>query len=263
MCGRYTLTSGLVILQRRFGFAAEQLNLEPRYNLAPSQQAPVIVMAGSYSVKMMRWGLVPSWAKVASIGYKMINARAETVGEKPSFKRPLQRTRCLVLADGFFEWRKVPGEKTELPLRFVLKSHEPFAFAGLWDTWIKPEGDELQTFTIITTEANELVQPVHNRMPVILPQEHEDVWLDPDNRDLQKLTALLKPYPTEKMEAYPVSTLVNSPKNDSPECIEVSSSWFSAQVVQSAQQSARTAQRLLAAIPDNASRHTLASLPIR
>lgn len=128
-----------------------------------------------------------------------------------------------MLADGFYEWRKVPGEKTKLPLRFVLKSGEPFAFAGLWDTWINPEGDELHTFTIITTQANELIQPVHHRMPVILAQEHEDVWLDPDNRDTQRLTALLKPYPTEEMEAYPVSTLVNSPKNDSPECIEVSS----------------------------------------
>ena len=129
-----------------------------------------------------------------------------------------------MLADGFYEWRKVPGEKNKLPLRFVLKSREPFAFAGLWDTWNKPEGEELHTFTILTTEANELIQPVHNRMPVILPQEHEDVWLDPDNRNLQNLTALLKPYPIEEMEAYPVSTLVNSPKNDSHECIEKSSS---------------------------------------
>ena len=224
MCGRFTLTPGLTILQRRFSFAAEQLSLNPRYNLAPGQNAPVVVGEGARVLKLMRWGLVPSWAKDTSIGYKMINARAETVAEKPSFKRPLQRRRCLVLADSFFEWRKVPGEKTKLPLRFVLKSREPFAFAGLWDTWIKPEGDELQTFTIITTEANELVQPVHHRMPVILPQEHEDAWLDPDNRDTQKLTALLKPYPTEEMEAYPVATLVNSPKNDSPECIEESSS---------------------------------------
>ena len=224
MCGRYSLTPGLMILQRRFSFAAEQLSLASRYNLAPGQIAPVVVGEESGVLKLMRWGLVPTWAKDTSIGYKMINARAETVAEKPSFKRPLQRRRCLVLADGFYEWCKVPGKKTKLPLRFVLKSHEPFAFAGLWDTWVKPEGDELHPFTLITTQANELIQPVHNRMPVILPQENEDVWLDPDNRDLPKLTALLKPYPTEEMEAYPVSTLVNSPKNDVPECIEESPS---------------------------------------
>ena len=220
MCGRYTLTSGLTILQRRFSFAAEQLNLEPRYNLAPGQNAPVIVSEDSNLLKLMRWGLVPSWAKETSTGYKMINARAETLPEKPTFKKSLQRRRCLVVADGFFEWANVPGTRSKIPMRFVLRSREPFAFAGLWDTWGKPDGDELHTFTIITTQANDLLQPVHNRMPVILPQENEDLGLDPDNRDMERLVFLLQPYPSNEMVAYPVSPLVNSPKNDKPECIQ-------------------------------------------
>ena len=149
----------------------------------------------------------------------MINARAETLAQKSSFRKSLKARRCLVLVDGFYEWCKVKGSRTKVPMRFVLKSREPFAFAGLWDTWEKPDGGELQSFTIITTEANELLGPVHDRMPVILRQEDDDMCLDLDLKDVGKLLPVLRPYPSEKMEAYQVSTLVNSPKNDTPECI--------------------------------------------
>jgi len=212
-------------LQNRFGFIPqEEIRpgtplLKPRYNLAPGQEAPVVIYEDSKILRLMQWGLVPSWAKEASIGYKMINARAETLTQKPSFKKSFKQRRCLVLADGFYEWRKGTGGRTKIPLRFVLKNREPFAFAGLWDTWQKPDGDLLHSFTIITTESNELIRPIHDRMAVMLRQEDEAKWLDPDLKDVEQLIPLLKPYPSDQMEGYEVSTLVNSPKNDTPECI--------------------------------------------
>jgi putative SOS response-associated peptidase YedK len=166
----------------------------------------------------MHWGLVPSWAKDTSIGNRMINARAETLTEKRTFKALLGRKRCLVLADGFYEWQK--RERGKLPMRFVLRDQGPFAFAGLWDSWRKPDGNELQSFTIITTGANDLLRRVHERMPVILDRESEEVWLDLDLKDPAKLRPLLKAYPSRDMEAYCVSKLVNSPANDMPECIK-------------------------------------------
>ena len=168
---------------------------------------------------MMRWGLVPFWAKEASIGYKMINAKGETITEKPSFRKPFKEKRCLVLGDGFYEWNK-PDKKNKIPFRFVLKSRDPFAFAGLWDAWKTPEGEMLLSFTIITTTANELMEPIHDRMPVILHEKDEGMWLDPQLNDSEKLSTLLKPYPSNEMGAYKVSTIVNSPKNDTPKCIE-------------------------------------------
>jgi putative SOS response-associated peptidase YedK len=219
MCGRYTQTIDVETLQRRFGFDSGGVTLEPRYNLAPGQEAPVVVEEGAKVLKPMRWGLVPYWAKEASIGYKMINARAETLAQKPSFKKSFREKRCLVLADGFYEWHKLKGKRTGIPMRFILKSREPFAFAGLWDAWKRPEGDILLSFTIITTEANELLRSVHDRMPVILRPRDEDKWLDPDLKNIDRLFPLLVPYPSDMMEGYEVSTLVNSPKNDVPECI--------------------------------------------
>lgn len=168
---------------------------------------------------MMRWGLVPFWAKEASIGYKMINAKSETLTEKPSFRKPFKEKRCLVLADGFYEWGKT-DKKNKVPYRLVLKNRQPFAFAGLWDIWKTPEGDKLLSFTIITTSANELMESIHDRMPVILHEKDEAKWLDPEFKDTEKLSSLLQPYPSELMEAYKVSTIVNSPKNDTLACIE-------------------------------------------
>jgi putative SOS response-associated peptidase YedK len=164
----------------------------------------------------MRWGLVPFWADDPKIGYKMINARAETVDEKASFKVPFRQQRCLILADGFYEWKKEGKEKQ--PYRFRLKNEKPFAFAGLWSKWTKGE-EPLYTCTIITTKPNELTRKVHDRMPVILPEDTYNMWLDPNMSDTEFLKSLLLPYPAEEMETYPVSTLVNSPKNDLAEIL--------------------------------------------
>ncbi len=149
----------------------------------------------------------------------MINAKAETVSEKPSFRKPFKEKRCLVLVDGFYEWKK-PDKKNKIPFRCVLKSRDPFAFAGLWDSWKDPNGDELLTFTIIATSANELMSTIHDRMPVILHEKDESKWLDPEFKDTNKLRSLLQPFPSSMMEAYEVSSIVNSPKNETPKCIE-------------------------------------------
>ena len=176
----------------------------PRFNIAPSQQAPVIVSTGSGpDAKPMQWGLVPWWAKDQAIGNRMINARAETLTEKGAFKNLVDRRRCLVPADGFYEWRQ--EGKRKVPMWFHLKSKEPFAFAGLWDLWCKPDGNNLETFTVITTEPNELMRPIHNRMPVILRREDEEQWLDVSRARFEKARFVLKPYSAELMNAHDVS----------------------------------------------------------
>jgi putative SOS response-associated peptidase YedK len=218
MCGRYTLTADIDTISQRFKLDTHGLKIEPRYNIAPSQEAPVIVVEDGKVLKMMKWGLIPFWAKDESIASKTINARAETLHHKPSFKKSLTEKRCLVPADGFYEWKKEGRGK--IPIRFVLKNRDVFAFAGLWDTWRNQIGELVFSFTIITTKANALVRPIHNRMPVILKKEYEELWLDPKVNDIDKLLSLLIPYPPEMMEAYRVSSLVNSPKEDSPECIK-------------------------------------------
>ena len=215
MCGRFSFSGDDI--EERFHVELPS-KLTPRYNIAPGQDSAVIVREqGRSALRSYRWGLIPSWAKESSIGYKMINARAETLAEKPSFRKSVEQRRCLVLADGFYEW--VKKGRVKLPMRFVLKTREAFAFAGLWDTWKKPDGGELQSFTIVTTGANALVKPIHERMPVILRKPDEDQWLDPDTKDSAKVLPLLKPYAADEMEAYGVSTLVNSAKNDKPEGI--------------------------------------------
>lgn len=217
MCGRYSQAQSVKDIAARFGVKAPDLPLKPRYNIAPSQDAPVVINDGGRRLELFRWGLIPSWAKEATIGYKMINARAETVAEKPSYKRPLQRSRCLVLADGFYEWKKIPGGK--VPTRILLKSGEPFAMAGLWDAWKDPAGQEIRSFTIITTQAAESIKSIHDRMPVILNREAEDLWLDP-KAETQQLLPLLAPLEDQFLSTYEVSPLVNSPANDKPLCIE-------------------------------------------
>ncbi len=219
MCGRFTLFYDKKTLEDEFDIEIEQPELfKPSYNIAPTQDSLVIYTKADKRIcTKMRWGLVPFWAKDIKIGYKMINARAETVDEKASFKKPLKDKRCLVLTNGFYEWKKVDS-KTKIPYFVRLKNKKPFTFAGLWDKWDK-EGNDLNTFTIITTNANELVRTIHDRMPVILNREGRFKWLDPDLKDPSQLKNMLKPYASEEMEAYEISTFVNSPKNNSPECI--------------------------------------------
>lgn len=217
MCGRYAVPDpGAIPI--RFQGTRVGYDLMSRYNAAPSENLPVIVNDSEKHVELMRWGLVPSWAKDMRIGYKMINARAETLQEKPTFRKSLSFKRCIIPAGGFFEWKKFGKEK--IPYYFFLKNHHMFGFAGLYDEWRDKEGRELKTYTIITTEPNKLLEPIHNRMPAILEKQDEDTWLNPDETEPTRLVKLLHPYPAGEMEAYPVSRLVNSPGNDTKEVIE-------------------------------------------
>ncbi len=217
MCGRFSLSTDKDDIQSRYGIDPTGVLLGPRYNIAPSQLHPVVVVESDQRVlKLMKWGLVPHWAKDERIGYKMINARADTVDTKPSFKNAFKKRRCLVITTGFYEWDRT-DPKNKRPFHIGLKSKKPFAFAGLWESW---GPDNLQSFTIITTDANELVSQIHDRMPVILHEKDEAAWLDPELHDPAKLKPLLVPYPAEEMEMYEVSTIVNSPKNESPDCIK-------------------------------------------
>lgn len=219
MCGRFTLYDNKDVIENEFEVEIEQPGLfNPSYNIAPTQNSLVIYTKEDKRIcTPMRWGLIPFWSKDIKIGYKMINARAETVDEKPSFKKPLKDKRCLVLTNGFYEWKKVDS-KTKIPYFVRLKNKKPFAFAGLWENWNK-EGNDLNTFTIITTSVNKLMEEIHNRMPVILGREGKYKWLDPDLKDASELKDMLIPYPSEEMEAYEISMFVNSPKNNSPMCI--------------------------------------------
>jgi putative SOS response-associated peptidase YedK len=222
MCGRFTLTLPLGQLELAFPWITPPAELAPRYNIAPSQEVAVVPNKGEDRLEFFRWGLIPFWAKDPKIGNRMINARAETLAEKPSFRAAYRRRRCLVLADGFYEWQKVPGRRTKTPYYLRMKSGAPFALAGLWETWSAPDGSVVPSCTVITTRPNALVKPIHNRMPVILPQEAYRQWLDPADQLPARLQPLLRPYPAEEMTAYPVSTLVNSPRNDLPDCIVAS-----------------------------------------
>ncbi|PSP88428.1 DUF159 family protein [Halobacteriales archaeon QS_4_69_34] len=227
MCGRYSLFTSPEELEARFDASFEH-PFEPRYNAAPSQELPVIRDASPETIEELRWGLVPSWADDPAIGDRLINARAETVGRRRSFRDAYESRRCLVLADGFYEWTDT-GQGTQ-PYRVALESGEPFAMAGLWETWQPPqrqtgladfgsgepdrEADPVETFTIVTTEPNETVEPLHDRMAVVLPPENEDRWLDGEASG-----EVLAPHPGE-MRASPVSTAVNDPANDSPALVE-------------------------------------------
>jgi putative SOS response-associated peptidase YedK len=219
MCGRFTLTTDSAELQQAFPQVQLPVEGRPRFNIAPSQPVLAVPNDGKLSADYFLWGLVPTWAKDPSIGSKLINARAETLGEKPSFRGSYKYKRCLVFADGFYEWKTEAGSKTKIPHFIHLESGLPFAFAGLWDEWHAPDGSQVKTCTIITTEPNELMSKLHNRMPVILPPSAYEQWLDPTPQKPEALQNLLVPYPTSEMRAYPVSTLVNSPSNDRPECV--------------------------------------------
>ncbi|MFD1738383.1 SOS response-associated peptidase [Bacillus salitolerans] len=219
MCGRFTLTAKLEELMERFQFQNDiQEEYEISYNISPSQSVLAVVNDGiSNRAGYIRWGLVPSFAKDEKIGQSMINARAETLHEKPSFKRLLTRRRCIIVADSFFEWKRTNGNKH--PMRFTLDHDQPFALAGLWDRW-QTENKTLVTCTVITTKPNRLVEGVHDRMPVILSKEAEQLWLNPSEKDETRLLSVLTSFPESKMNVYEVSSIVNSPKNNIPSCIE-------------------------------------------
>jgi putative SOS response-associated peptidase YedK len=220
MCGRFTLTIDPYHLQEAFPWAMIPDDLTPRYNIAPSQPVAVIPNTGDLTVSMYKWGLIPSWSKDSAIGDRMINARAESLAEKPSFRNAYRRRRCLILADGFYEWKQNPGMKSKQPVYIRLINDRPFAFAGLWEIWKSPQESEVRSCTIITTQPNSLLEPIHNRMPVILQPNAYNIWLTTEDRHPAQLNDLLIPYPAAEMIAFPVSRLVNSPGTDSPELIQ-------------------------------------------
>ncbi len=219
MCGRFALTVDPADLQENFPGYNFPSQYSPRYNIAPSQPILALPNDGTSHVDFFVWGLIPSWAKDPAIGSKLINARAETLAEKPSFRSAYRHQRCLIFSDGFFEWQPRTDAKSKVPYFIQLEGGHPFAFAGLWARWQSPDGSEVKSATIITTTPNELMAKIHNRMPVILPSEAYGRWLDPKPAQASDLQDLLVPYPGEKMTAHPVSTLVNKPENDRAEVV--------------------------------------------
>ena len=219
MCGRFTLTVNPAEVQEAFSTYTFPQQFAPRFNIAPTQPVLVIPNDDQNTADFFVWGLIPIWAKDPSIGNRMINARAETLEEKPAFRGSLKYKRCLVLADGFYEWKASEGKKTKTPFFIHMKDRKPFAFAGLWDSWNSPDGSLVRSCTIITTEPNELTRIIHNRMPVILHPRDYARWLDPSPQTPDQLKPLLKPFPADLMNAYPVSPLVNTPANDKPELV--------------------------------------------
>ncbi len=216
MCGRFALYSSFQAIVDYAKILNRMQELSPNYNVAPGQKIPVIInkQDGKY-FDIFQWGLIPFWAKDPKIGYKMINSRAETIAEKPSFKYAFKRRRCLIPANGFYEWRK----KDKQPFYIHLKDRELFTFAGIWENWISPEGTNIKTCSIITTESNEFMQPIHHRMPVILPRENEFDWISDKMKDSKMLLPFLKPY-EKNMLAYEISKDVNSPRNNYKELIQ-------------------------------------------
>lgn len=219
MCGRFTFAVDRDSLSEAYPDVEIPEGISARYNVAPTQPVAVIANNNPGALEFFQWGLIPSWAKDPKIGNRMINARSETLAEKPSFRSAYKRRRCLVLADGFYEWQRVPDQKAKVPMYIRLQSDKPFGFAGLWESWHSSDGSHILSCTIITTTPNELMAPIHNRMPVILPPDAYDTWLDPEERQPDELNPLLKPYSASEMKAYPVATTVNNPRNDSPELV--------------------------------------------
>jgi putative SOS response-associated peptidase YedK len=217
MCGRFTVGE-IKDLVPRFSIDTPVASMpRPRYNLAPTQDAPIVIRASPNRLVMMRWGLIPFWAKDAKIGSRMINARAEGLTEKPAFRASLKQRRCLVPTTGFYEWKSAPGGKEPYLARVV--DDKLFAMAGLYDRWKDPQGNEVLSFTIITTAANKVMASIHDRMPVILSREDEEVWLASGELDAAERERILRPYPSERMEAYPVSKRVNDLSNDSADLV--------------------------------------------
>lgn len=220
MCGRYTLYSDKKTIEKTFKAPFRDDFYQPRYNIAPGSVNPVVLMGKAREVGIagLRWGLVPSWADDENVGYKMINARSETIDKKPSFSKPFQRKRCIIPANGFYEWKTLTSGK-KLPFYIRLLDDDLLGFAGLFDHWKPPTGEDLFTYTIITTEANALLQPLHERMPVILNPEEYESWLDPLNSDTELLKNMLRPFPTDQMSTMRVSDNVSKAENEGPELI--------------------------------------------
>lgn len=219
MCGRYTLKTLPEVLQEQFQLA-EAPAMKPRFNIAPSQLVACVRMKPETRRRegvLLRWGLVPSWARDPAMGMKLINARAETVAEKPAFRKPFRHQRCLVLADGFYEWQRLGRIKQPYYIRMA--DERPFAFAGLWDHWAGKDGAAIESCALLTTDANEVMAPIHDRMPVILRRSDYEQWLDPEIQNADVLKPLLRSYPPEEMIAIPISTKVNNPRNDDASCI--------------------------------------------
>ncbi|MEE9123020.1 MAG: SOS response-associated peptidase [candidate division NC10 bacterium] len=220
MCGRFSQGTPAEILAQLFQLA-DIPAWTPRYNIAPTQLVPTVVVTSEHPSRQFRtwrWGLIPSWAKDPSIGSRMINAQAETASVKPSFRAAFRRRRCLVLADGFYEWQQLGRRKQ--PFHVRMRDGSPFAFAGLWEHWKGPDGAAIDSCTLLTTEPNDLIRTFHHRMPVILDPQEYDLWLDPSIQEPDRLHPLLRPYTSEELAAYPISTRVNNPANDTPDCIQ-------------------------------------------
>ncbi|MFQ3565663.1 MAG: SOS response-associated peptidase [Aggregatilineales bacterium] len=216
MCGRFVLIADPAEIYEQFELPMLP-EVQPRYNIAPTQSVPVIVNQGGRALHYYRWGLIPSWAKDPQIGSRMINARAETVAEKPAFRAAFKRRRCIVPCSGFYEWQQRKAGK--VPMYIHLRDQPLFGFAGLWEIWNDPSSEEVRSFTIITTEANAMMREIHDRMPVILQPEHYATWLQSEDVPQSTLQELLRPYAADRMVAYEVSKLVNRPAVDSPACI--------------------------------------------
>lgn len=219
MPGRFTLTSSPALIRETFPWLNVPDDLQPRYNIAPTQPVAVVLNDGSHKVDFVRWGLVPSISSGAKMTSLLINARSEGISRTPAFRGPFKRQRCIVLADGIFEWMKYVGKREKVPYWVHLRSGRPFALAGVWENWLSMDGSEVKTCATITCEPNPLVKRVHHRMGVILPEEAIHIWLKPGEMDPKELQPLLKTYPAEEMTFYQVAPLVGNAINDVPECI--------------------------------------------
>jgi len=222
MCGRFTIRTPASVVAQQFGLLGAP-PFEARFNVAPSQPVPLVRVAYAdgpprRELVWLRWGLVPAWARDPAIGNRLINARAETAAEKPAFRVALRRRRGLVVADGFYEWQRVGSRKQ--PYFFHLRDDGPFAFAALWDTWEGLDRSAIESCTLLTTEANDVVRPIHDRMPVLISPADYERWLDPTVQKPELVMSLLRPYPSEEMTTFPVSSLINSPSHEDPRCIE-------------------------------------------
>ncbi len=219
MCGRFEIHSPIEIIARLFAIGAVTFDIRPSYNIAPGQNVVAVASDGKKNrLFLCRWGFVPSWSKELKTGFTMINARAETVADNKTYKSAFENSRCLVVADGFFEWKK--QDRLKIPMYIHLKSGKPMAFAGLFNTWTSPDSEEICTCTIIVTDANEILASIHERMPVIISEKDFSLWLDPAVREKELILPLLKPYAAEELEIYPVTSRVNSAKYDNPENIK-------------------------------------------